>query len=118
MHEMGIAAELWRLCAQREHEHGARADVVRIAVGELASVEPALLELAWRQIAAAPDGTAPRLEIEFCAARQTCARCGDVAERQPGTWLRLCPTCGSALHIAGGDELDLVEVLYRQARQP
>lgn len=115
MHEMGIAAELARLCAERCATHGASARIVRIAIGELSSVEPSLLEHAWREVAALPGRAAPTLEIDYCVARQTCARCGDVPERQPGSWMRLCPTCGDALRVEGGDELDLLEVVFDEA---
>jgi Zn finger protein HypA/HybF involved in hydrogenase expression len=108
MHETSIAIELRRLCERESAGRVARR--VRIAVGELSSVAPALLELAWREVAADGDRPAPALEIEYRPAIQTCPTCGVIAERQPGSWMRLCPTCGAALRVEGGDELDLLGV--------
>ncbi|MCK6448280.1 MAG: hydrogenase maturation nickel metallochaperone HypA [Planctomycetes bacterium] len=110
MHELSLVQALSALVDAECAERGARAKAVRIAVGELASVEPSLLVLAWED-AAPQHGT---LTVDFCAARQTCATCGDVADRQPGSWLRLCPTCGSPLRVSGGDELELVEIDFEE----
>lgn len=111
MHELSLVQALATLVDAACAERGARAQAVRIAIGELASVEPSLLVLAW-------ESAAPRhgaLIVDFCAARQTCAACGDVEDRQPGSWLRLCPTCGAPLRVAGGDELELVEIDFEEA---
>ena len=120
MHEVSIVNELIRLCRERQAEHGfAPVSVVRIAVGELASVDPQLLTLAFGDLAPAalrsqrmPGPRAVKLEVEWCPARQTCASCGDISERQEGTWMRLCPDCGRPLRVEDGDELDLIEVLF------
>ena len=110
MHELSIASELWRMCEERRQR--ARAGPVRhvrVAVGELASLEPELLAHAWEAVVG--EGGA-RLTIDWHPARQTCASCGDVAERQPGSWLRLCPVCWTPLRVVGGSELDLVEIEF------
>lgn len=120
MHEVSVASALWKMCREErdqrapfESRHIAR---VRIDVGELASVEPRLLELAWREVAREPGEPAPHLEVRACPARQTCTACGEVAERQPGSWLRLCPNCDRPLRVEGGDELDLVELVFEEPR--
>jgi len=38
--------------------------------------------------------------------------CGEVAERAPGEWLRICATCGGPVRIDGGDELDVIDLTY------
>jgi len=126
VHEVSIVNELIRLCRERQRERGAASvRAVRIAVGELASVEPSLLELAWgdlapRELRGDQDarGAAATLEVEWCPASQTCAKCGEIRERQSGTWMRLCPECGGPLRVEGGDELDLVEVLFEDPKEP
>lgn len=111
MHELSIALKLWELCEAGRAEHGnARIHSVSIAVGELASVDPRMLEYAWGDVARGAGVPAPALSVEWCPARQTCARCGEVAERQAGSWLRLCPMCAEPLRVEGGDELDLLEI--------
>ncbi|MEZ5965524.1 MAG: hydrogenase maturation nickel metallochaperone HypA [Planctomycetota bacterium] len=107
MHELSIAQELLRLC-QARLEAGQRLQYVRIAVGELASVEPDLLRFAWQAVTAGTPHATAVLDVAWCPARQRCDACGEIAERQPGSWLRLCPQCGQALRVEGGDQLDLL----------
>lgn len=109
MHELSIATELLAACARKMPPNSCLR-ALRIAVGELSSVEPELLRFAF---AAVVDGTAhagASLVIDWCPAQQVCGQCGVVAERQPGTWLRQCPHCQQLLQIRGGNELDLIEI--------
>lgn len=89
---------------------GGRLLAVRVIVGELSAIEPDLLAFAWEAATAGSADAAARLDVEWHAARQICEPCGEIAERAPGTWLRLCPRCGGALRIEGGDELDVRDV--------
>jgi len=109
VHELSIAEELLRLCGERL-QPGQRLHAVRIAVGELASVEPELLQFAWQGLTLGTAHDGATLTIDWRPARQLCTACGEVAERQPGSWLRLCPHCQQALSIAGGSELDLLAI--------
>lgn len=109
MHELSIAAEAYRMCRMRmdDPEH-TRLSRVILAVGELSAIEPSQLRFAWNAVVAdGPDANAV-LEIDWRPARQRCEACGDVPERAPGAWLRLCPRCAQPLFIEGGNELDLV----------
>jgi hydrogenase nickel insertion protein HypA len=110
VHELSVATELLAMC-QQNLPCGAALQRVRIAVGDLASIEPELLRFAFAAVVAGTPHAGVELVIEWHPARQRCAQCGDVAERQPGTWLRLCPRCQLPLHVVGGDELDLLEVV-------
>ncbi|NUP95973.1 MAG: hydrogenase maturation nickel metallochaperone HypA [Planctomycetaceae bacterium] len=113
MHEMSLAQSLLDIARADVDAHpGLHPRLVRIAVGELASVEPKLLELAWREIGAELGSPAPQLEVDYCPCVQTCPTCGPVPDRQPGSWMRLCPSCDATLHVTGGDELDFVEIEY------
>lgn len=110
MHELSIAQELMALCHQRLLP-GQQIVRVAVAVGELASVEPELLRFAWQAVVSGTEHVAAEIDITWYPARQHCSDCGEVAERQPGSWLRLCPRCQQPLHVTGGDQLDLVEVV-------
>lgn len=111
MHELSIATELLALCEERLERRGGRAlALVRIAVGELSSVDPKLLRYAWEGLVAGGPHEHARIEIDWHPAVQHCALCGAVNERQPGSWMRLCPSCGLPLRIEGGDELDLLGI--------
>ena len=113
MHETGLALEIHRIARAVADEHGGGPlQAVTVAVGDLAAVEPPLLEFAWR---AAVDGSADAgaaLIVEWEPARQDCASCGEIAERAPGSWLRLCPRCGEPLRVTGGDALDVLRVVF------
>ncbi len=113
MHEMGLAADIHRIARGAADDHGGGAlESVTVIVGELAAVEPDLLEFAWQAQVAGSEDAGSRLIVEWRRARQTCASCGDVPERAPGSWLRLCPRCEEALAVLGGDELEVRTVSF------
>ena len=113
MHEMGIVLEIYRTCREAVREHGTgRLQEVRIAVGELAAVEPDLLAFGWEAVTADTADAGARLEIEWCRADQRCPACNEAKERSEGSWLRLCPDCGTPLEVRGGDELDVLQIAF------
>jgi len=113
VHELNLATEIHRTCrATIDARGGGRLDVARVAIGELAAVEPELLVYAWEAVVAAGADAGARLEVEWHPARQTCPKCGEVKDREAGIWLRLCPECGRPLRVEGGDELDVIELSY------
>jgi hydrogenase nickel incorporation protein HypA/HybF len=115
MHEMGLAVEIRRIAREAVAGRGpGRIEIVRIAVGELSAVEPDLLEFAWEAAVAGTEDAASKLEVDFRPAHQTCPSCGEIAGRAPGSWLRLCPRCGDALTVSGGDDLDVLKVVFEE----
>jgi hydrogenase nickel incorporation protein HypA/HybF len=113
MHEMGIAAEVYRISrAALPAETAGRLEEVSVVVGELSAVEPDLLKFAWEALVAGGPDEGARLTVEWRPARQECDGCGTIPERAPGTWLRLCPRCGDPLRVMGGDELDVARVSF------
>lgn len=113
MHEMGIAAEIYGIARRAADGHrGGRLESVTVLVGELAAVEPDLLEFAWQATVAGTADEEARLRVEWRSARQLCDSCGEIPERAPGSWLRLCPRCGGALAVSGGDELEVRTVSF------
>ena len=113
MHEMGIALEIYRTCREVVREHGeGRLHRVRIAVGEQAADEPDLLAFGWEAVVADSPDQGAELEIEWCKADQRCPSCGEAKDRSEGSWLRVCPDCGTPLEVRGGDELDVLEVSF------
>jgi hydrogenase nickel incorporation protein HypA/HybF len=113
MHEMGVAAEIRRIAREAVADRGAgRITRVRLAVGDLAAVEPELLVYAWDALVQGTPDEGAALDVDWRPARQTCGACGDVPERAPGSWLRLCPGCGGVLRVTGGDDLDVLQVVF------
>jgi hydrogenase nickel incorporation protein HypA/HybF len=113
MHEAGIAAEVYAISRRTADAHaGGRLVGVKVLVGELSAIEPDLLTFAWEALTAGGQDAGARLVVEWRPARQICAACGEIAERAPGSWLRLCPRCGGVLRIEGGDELDVRDVTF------
>ncbi len=112
MHELSIAMALYEACKKEPHRPEEFLVEVRVLIGEFAGVQPDLLEFAWKAcIRETPDEGAT-LEIQYEVARQVCDQCGPVGERQPGSWLRLCPHCGCPLRIEGGHELDIIALCF------
>ena len=110
MHELGIATEAYRTCrAALEAREPGRIERVRMVVGELSAVEPELLRFAWEAVTDGGPDEGARLEVDWRPARQICQECGEVAERAPGSWLRLCPRCDEPLRLEGGNELHVLD---------
>ena len=113
MHELSLVTEVHRACRARiDAQGGGRLEHVILAVGELAAVEPELLTFAWDAVVQDSPDAGASLEVEWRPARQVCESCGVVAERAPGSWLRLCPRCERPLRIDGGDELDILRFTF------
>ncbi len=113
VHEMGLAAEIHRIARQTADSNGGGPlELVKVAVGELAAVEPDLLDYAWRAVVAGTADDAAILLVEWKRASQHCSSCGEIAERAAGSWLRLCPRCAGPLAVAGGDELEVRRVSF------
>lgn len=116
MHELSLATEVLRTCRTRiDAQGGGRLERVRLAVGELAAVEPELLRFAWDALVQGGPDAGAALEVEWRRARQVCAHCGHAPERAAGEWLARCPRCARPLRIEGGDELDLLSFSYAPA---
>ena len=115
MHEMGLAVEIRRLAREAVAGRGrVRIEIVRVAVGELSAVEPDLLAFAWEAAVAGTEDATSKLDVDFRPARQCCRACGEIGGRVPGSWLRLCPRCGDALTVSGGDDLDVLSVVFEE----
>ncbi len=96
--------------------HGpGRLQRVRIAVGELTAIEPDLLRFAWEAVTAGGPDAGSVLDVEWHPARQFCPTCTEEKPRAQGSWLGVCPDCGAALEVEGGQELDLVQVVFMPA---
>jgi len=113
MHEMGIAIEIHSACRAAVSEHGPGHILrARVAVGELSAVEPDLLRFAWEAVTADGPDAESQLDVIWCPAHQQCPACEKDVERSEGSWLRLCGECGGPLMVDGGDELDVLEVVF------
>ncbi len=115
MHELSIAEEIYRASRAAVAAHGnGRLERVTVAVGELAAIEPDLLAFAWEALTRDGPDAGSALEVDWRRARQFCAGCNAEKPRSEGTWLRLCPECGSPLSVTGGMELDLLRVTFER----
>lgn len=114
MHETSIALEILKTSEKILAENGGtRLLRVKVGVGELSAVEPELLRYAWEAVTAEGPAQGAVLEVEFFPARQVCPTCGPVP-RVPGMWVPLCLSCGTALSVEGGNELDLLQVEFEK----
>jgi hydrogenase nickel incorporation protein HypA/HybF len=115
MHEMGVAAEVRRIARASVADRGpGRITCVRLAVGDLAAIEPELLAYAWDALVQGTPEEGATLEVDWRPAKQTCRTCGDLSGRAPGSWLRLCPHCDGLLRVTGGDDLDVLQVVFEE----
>ena len=113
MHELSIVQEIYQMSRTAVAAHGAgRLERVRIAVGELTAIEPDLLTFAWEAVTAGGPDAGSALDVDWRPARQFCPTCTEEKPRAERAWLRVCPDCGSALEVDGGQELDLLQVVF------
>lgn len=111
MHELSIAIAIYNAArSEIESRGGGRLRSLTASIGEFAGVEPTLLLHAWPSVVAGSIDHGAELLIDWHPARQTCATCGPVTERQPGSWLRLCPTCQAPLHVEDASQMDLTRI--------
>jgi len=113
LHELSIAQEIYRTSRAAVAAHGpGRLQRVTVAVGELTAIEPELLTFAWEALIGAGPDAGSVLEVEWRPARQFCGGCGIEKPRAEGSWLRACPDCGRPLEVTGGQELDVLQVVF------
>lgn len=119
MHELSLASTIYRLCRSRVGSTPAnRIESVKLAVGELAAVEPDLLRYAWEAVTADGPDAGALLEIEWREAVQRCDGCGACPKRAAPAWHTACPDCGRPLRVEGGRELDVLEFSYSSLPRP
>jgi hydrogenase nickel incorporation protein HypA/HybF len=110
VHELSLASAIYRTCRSRLPGDGdQRLECVRVAIGELSSIEPELLRYAWDAVIAGQPDEGAVLEIDWQTATQRCEACGTAPARTGGSWWPCCPRCGRILRIEGGDALDVIE---------
>ncbi len=113
MHELSIAQEIYRTSRTAVAAHGpGRLQSVKVAVGELTAIEPELLAFAWEALVGTGPDAGSVLDVEWCPARQFCGTCGTEKPRSERSWLRICPDCGAPLEVSGGQELDVLQVVF------
>ncbi len=110
MHEMSIAESLVELIEEEGRAQGfARVKQIRVKVGALGHVEPAVLLFCFDAVSHGTIAEGARLELETVAGEGWCARCRltvTIAERYD-----VCPQCGQAhVQMTAGDELRLTEL--------
>jgi hydrogenase nickel incorporation protein HypA/HybF len=109
MHELAICQALVAQVEDIARQRAARVGRVRVAVGPLSGVEPALLEQAYPFACAGSDAEGSALEIAAAPVRVRCRSCG--AESAASANRLLCGACGDwRTQLVSGDELMLVNV--------
>jgi hydrogenase nickel incorporation protein HypA/HybF len=113
VHELSIAQEIYRTSRVAVASHGAgRLESVKVAVGELTAIEPDLLAFAWEALTGGGPDAGSVLDVEWHPARQFCSTCNAEKTRAQNAWLRVCPDCGRPLEVSGGQELDVLQVVF------
>ena len=108
MHEYSVVqALLTRVEAEARARGATRVHKLRVQLGELAGVEPALLTTAYEIFRERTICASAALEVQPVPAAWACSRCGLRIAR--GTSLR-CPACASPARLMQGDELVLESI--------
>ena len=110
MHELSLCQDLMDQVTELARKHQARSvAVVKVQIGQLAGVEPLLLESAFTIARAGTVAENAEMLTEIVAPRVLCNACGSESDVLPSC-LR-CPACGeSDTRLTRGDELILARV--------
>ncbi len=110
MHELSLCQDLIGQVAELARRHGARSvAAVRVQIGQLAGVEPMLLESAFTIARADTVAEHAVMTTEIVPPAVLCLECSGESEVPPSN-LR-CPACGgNATRLVRGDELILARV--------
>ena len=109
MHEVSLAEGIANaVAATAEREGITRVQSVRVAVGELAGVDVAALQFAWRSVSTTPLFLGATLEIEVPPGEAWCLDCAQSVRL--ARWGNACPRCGGFRLLArGGRELKVLD---------
>ena len=109
MHELAVCQALLEQVEAIAQRRSARITRVRLAVGPLSGVEPALLERAYPLACAGTAAEGSKLDISTAPVRVRCRTCG--VESAASANRLLCGECGDwRTELASGDELLLLDV--------
>jgi len=115
MHEVGLLKGI--LATAEREAAGRQVALVRVRVGVVHRVTPEAMAMAFDGLRAGTALADARLEIDEVPIRSLCRTCGAVAEDVDP--VLVCPTCGLAdMVFAGGDELTLESIAYRDGAPP
>lgn len=113
MYELSVAQELYcRSRARADQLAVTRLECVRVAVGELAAINPELLRAAWKFVTSESADRDVSLEIVPVAAREVCPQCGAIPEKP--AHLLFCERCKCHMRVESGEEIDLLEIRFQQ----
>ncbi len=108
MHEFSLVRTLLeRIERARAERDAARVMRVRVRIGELSGVEPALFDFAFAALRAGTCCESAALQIEREPVEFACDHCGAAAADL--TAVR-CPNCGRPLRLTRGDALVLEQI--------
>ncbi len=105
MHELSVCLALMKQVERVAAEHGARrVERIRLQIGPLSGVEPALLKKAFPLAAAGTVADAALLDIETGPVVVRCTRCDSETEVLPNRLL--CDQCGDfRTRVIRGEEM-------------
>jgi hydrogenase nickel incorporation protein HypA/HybF len=121
MHEFSIAASLVENVTEfAEAQNAARVLSVRLAIGELAQIEPDQLKFCYESITRNTILQDSQLEIETTNAEVRCPGCEysgppkywDGALAFAATPTLQCPACGKTVEVIGGEECSIRKVRF------
>ena len=115
MYELSVAQELYSRSRARADEIGARElESVRVGVGELAGVSPALLRSAWKFVTSESADDGCRLVIDVIPGRQVCPQCGAAPGEGVVQHPVHCERCKCHMRIESGADVELLEIRIAQ----
>lgn len=118
MHEVSLARALLEQVNAIAADHpGSIVEEVRVSVGVLSGIEPALLDGAAQRLLLEHGHVRARLVVELAEVLVRCGSCGEVFEVRDLVFR--CPACGgSRVQVLRGESLVLESVQLCGAEEP
>jgi hydrogenase nickel incorporation protein HypA/HybF len=115
VHELIMAERIRDAVLAEVRRHGARSVTrVRIRLGALEGVAPAVLREAFEAVTEGTLAAGADLEVEQVRAQVRCEGCGTEPEAEGpvhgGVWTSSCPRCGGPVQVLQGRGWELVSV--------
>ena len=117
MHETGVAWSILETAKREAARNGGELARVGVRLGEMSGVVEEALRFAFEALRDDAGVAGAELEVERVAVEASCPECG-CSQRPEGDLILWCPSCGAAMRITSGEQMELAWIELREGASP